>query len=196
MIDRLRMFLNRPLRDAERRRLFVAAVAVILAGAAALGDCSTDRPRGRSARRAARRPRRLRRSPPPSRRKTRCRSRRPARRARPARSSRAPAPTSRPRSGRRGASWRVISRTRTAGGSARRIASASVQLRRRLAAQPPRVPARERHRHPRVVLVQSNGVGRVRAELVALIRDGARRYTVPAQLTRGRAGWKVTAVGS
>jgi hypothetical protein len=46
-----------------------------------------------------------------------------------------------------------------------------------------------------VVLVQSNGVGRVRAELVALVGDGARRYTVPLELTRGPAGWKVTAVG-
>lgn len=79
---------------------------------------------------------------------------------------------------------------------ARRIASASVALRRSLAAHPPRVPARERHRRPRVVLMQSHGVGRVRAELVALVRDGARRYTVPLKLTRGRSSWKVTAVGS
>ena len=38
--------------------------------------------------------------------------------------------------------------------------------------------------------------GAARAELVALIRDGTRRYTVPLELTRGRAGWTVTAVGS
>ena len=35
VIDRLRAFLNRPLPDTERRRLFVAAIAVILAGAGA-----------------------------------------------------------------------------------------------------------------------------------------------------------------
>jgi hypothetical protein len=80
--------------------------------------------------------------------------------------------------------------------SARRISSASHGLRRRLAARPPRVPARERRREPRVVLVQSNGVGRVRGELLALVRNGARRYTVPLELARGRAGWTVIAVGS
>ena len=60
----------------------------------------------------------------------------------------------------------------------------------------PRVPARERRRRPRVVLVQSNGVSHLRADLVALVDDGARRYTVPLELARARAGWRVTAVGS
>ena len=42
----------------------------------------------------------------------------------------------------------------------RRIRAASARLRAQLAAEPPRVPPRERRRHPRVVLVQINGVGR------------------------------------
>ena len=45
MIDRLRAFLNRPLPDAERRRLFVAAMAVILAGAGALALLAGPAPR-------------------------------------------------------------------------------------------------------------------------------------------------------
>jgi hypothetical protein len=79
---------------------------------------------------------------------------------------------------------------------ARRIPAATAELRRQLAANRPRVPARERRRRPRVVLVQSNGVSHVRADLVALVDDGARRYTVPLELAREKAGWRVTAVGS
>ena len=68
VIDRLRALLNRPLRDGDRARLFVAAVAVILAGAGALalldGPAAAGRSRahspsrsrrGRAARRASRR---------------------------------------------------------------------------------------------------------------------------------------------
>jgi hypothetical protein len=195
VIDRLRVFLNRPLRDTERRRLFVAAIAVILAGAGALAllDRPASRPQ-RSARSSSP-------APPPA---------QPA--AVPvgdAVSLEAPSEEGTPRKGLEGSRADVAATKRTATRflagylaytygrrPARGIASASVQLRRHLAAQPPRVPVGERHRHPRVVLVQSNGVGRVRAELVALVGDGARRYTVPLELARAHSGWKVTAVGS
>ena len=195
MIDRLRAFLNRPLRDTERRRLFVAAIAVILAGAGALArlDGPTPRPQ-RPARSSPH-------APPPAQPATLP--------AADAVSLEAPSEEGTPRKGLEGSRADVAATKRTARRflagylaytygrrSARGIASASAQLRRRLAAKPPRVPARERHRDPRIVLVQSNGVGRVRVELVALLGDGARRYTVPLELTRGRSGWKVTAVGS
>ena len=196
MIDRLRAFLNRPLRDTERRRLFVAAVAVILAGAGALALLDRARSAPAAPEHAAPRRPRLPAQPAASLRKTPL-------------SLEAPSEEGTPRKELEGSRADVASTKRAARRflagylaytygrrRARRIASASVALRRRLAAQPPRVPARERHRRPRVVLVQSNGVGRVRAELVALVRDGARRYTVPLELTRGRAGWTVTAVGS
>ena len=49
---------------------------------------------------------------------------------------------------------------------------------------------------PRLVLVQASGVGRREAALVALVSDGARRYTVPVELERAAAGWRVTRVGS
>ncbi len=185
MIDRLRAFLNRPLRDADRRRLFVAAVAVILAGAGALALLDGPPPHSASgtpllARSAPRRPPWS--SPPRTPRdryaqrggRTPPRARGLPRRRRRHQASGAAIP-------------RRLPPLHLRPARARRIAAASAQLRRRLAAQPPRVPARERRRHPRVVLVQSNGVGRGRAELVALVRDGARRYTVPLELTRGRA---------
>lgn len=79
--------------------------------------------------------------------------------------------------------------------SASEIALASSDLRERLTTHRPRVPARERNRRAHVVLVQPNGVGRVRAGMIALIDDGARRYTVALELTRRRSGWLVTDVG-
>ena len=196
MIDRLRGLLDRPLRDTDRRRLFVAAVAVIVLGAGALA--LLDRPAPRSAPQA--------RSSSPASAPAQPAGGVPAEDAA---SIDTPSEEGSPRPGLEGSRADVVATKRTARRflagylaytygrqNAQRIASANAQLRRRLAAHPPRVPARERRRHPRVVLVQSNAVGRVRAELVAVIRDGARRYTVPLELTRGRDGWKVTAVGS
>ena len=195
MIDRLRVLLNRPLRDTDRRRLFVAAVAVIVLGAGALALLDGPAPHPQLEARSS--------SPaPPSAQPTDVP-------AEDAASVEAPSEERSPRPELESSRADVAATKRAARRflagylaytygrrSARRIASASAQLRRRLAAHPPRVPPGERRRRPRVVLVQSNAVGRVRAELAAVVRDGARRYTVPLELTRGRAGWKVTAVGS
>jgi hypothetical protein len=195
VIDRLRVFLNRPLRDGERGRLFVVALTVILAGAGSFA--LLDRPAARPQSAAPRS------SPAP----------RPASpialRSGNEVSLDAPSEEGSPRKELEGSRADVASAKRAARRflagylaysygrqRARRISSASHALRRRLATRPPRVPARERRRHARVLLVQSNGVGRVRAELLALVRDGARRYTVPLELARGRAGWTVIAVGS
>jgi hypothetical protein len=194
VIDHLRVFLNRPLRDGERRRLFVVALTVILAGAGSLA--LLDRPAPRPQRAAHRS------SPaPPAAPPAALSSRNEV-------SLEAPSEEGSPRKELAGSRADVASAKRAAERflagylpysygrrTARRIPSASDELRHRLAARRPRVPARERHRQPHVVLVQSNGVGRVRAELVALVGDRARRYTVALELTRGPAGWKVTAVG-
>ena len=59
-------------------------------------------------------------------------------------------------------------------------------------AQRPRVPAAERRRRPRLELLQSNGVSRERADLVALVDDGARRYSSACELTNTPTGWLVT----
>ena len=77
-----------------------------------------------------------------------------------------------------------------------RIAAATAALVRQLDNERPRVPARERGRRARVVLVQADAAGPVRAEATALVSDGARRYTVPLKLARQRSGWKVTDVES
>ena len=60
----------------------------------------------------------------------------------------------------------------------------------------PRVPPSERHRHARVVALQANGAGPVRAAMIALVDDGAHRYTVSLELERRRTGWQVTNVGA
>jgi hypothetical protein len=46
-----------------------------------------------------------------------------------------------------------------------------------------------------LVLLQSESVGHRHAELVALVSDGRRRYTVGLELARTTAGWQVTGVG-
>jgi len=81
-------------------------------------------------------------------------------------------------------------------GRARQIRPATPSLRRQLSATRPRVPARERRRAPRLVLLQSDTVGHRHAELVALVGDGHRRYTVGRSLERAGAGWQVARVGS
>jgi hypothetical protein len=75
--------------------------------------------------------------------------------------------------------------------SARSIPNAGHALRRRLAAHAPRVPARERRRRSRIVLIHGDGVGSRRAGMVALVDDGARQYTVALELVRARRGWQV-----
>ena len=47
-----------------------------------------------------------------------------------------------------------------------------------------------------MVLVQSDSVTRVRARLLAFVSDGKRRYTLPLELVRTAAGWRVASVGS
>ena len=195
MIDRLRLFWNRPLHDADRPRLFAIAVALI-AGAGTLLT-QLERPG----------------SPP-----------RPTQpRDTPAAASPAPAPPPRPeptaapaepsQEGTRTpvavspvdvAASKRAARRFLAGylpytyghGRTQRIESATAALRGRLAAQRPRVPAREGRRTPRLVLLQSDAVGTRRAELVALVDDGERRYTVPLKLTHSAAGWRVDRAGS
>jgi hypothetical protein len=58
------------------------------------------------------------------------------------------------------------------------------------------VPARERRLRPRLVLLQSDAVIRRRAQLLALVGDGARRYTLRLALARTPGGWAVTDVGA
>jgi hypothetical protein len=188
VLDRLRAFLNRPLEDAERARLFLVAVVAIALGAVALAlmdDPGTGQPGPASGRPAA-----------------------SSATAEPVASLELPSEEGEPPAAAESTradveAARTVARRFLAGylpfsygqAGTHAIEDASDELRRRLAAEPPRVPVSERRRRPRVLLVQANGVGEVRAAVVALIADGARRYTVPVELERRSSGWIVTSAG-
>ena len=198
MVDRLRVFLNRPLRDADRPRLFALAVAVIIAIAVLLALVDDIGPEPTPARNASAG------GDPAS--------------SRPQGEASAPSPTSTPTAAReegRLAHEPLASRAEIA--QAKRVArrflrgylrfsygqapasaivGATEQLRRRLANARPRVPMKDRRRRPRVLLVQSDSVTRVRAQLLAFVRDRERRYTVPLELARTRGGWRVVSLES
>jgi hypothetical protein len=186
VLDRLRVFMHRPLGDDERARLFLVAVAAILLGAAALA--LIDEPRPAEPAPELRRPVAARPTPEP------------------APSLAVPSEEGEPQDT---ASRADVEAAKAAArrflegylpfsygqASARSLEGAGDELRSRLEAEPPRVPAGERARRPRVLIVQAEGVGAVRAGIVALVADGARRYTVPLELERRRSGWVVTGVG-
>jgi hypothetical protein len=195
MIDALRLLMHRPLRDGDRRRLFVLAVAV-MAAAAGLFALLDRGPRSAS---PAPRPQP---TPAPVRSLAATPEATPARPVpqRPSEEGRSAAVASRPGVQRveRAARRFLAGYLPYSYGQhrARAIAGASPALRRRLRGQRPRVPPRERARRARVMLLHADGVGRSRAAVVALVADGARSYTVAVELERARAGWRVTRVGS
>jgi hypothetical protein len=195
MIDRLHAFMDRPLRDTDRPRLFALAVVLLLAGAAVLA--LLDRP----APQPAPQPR----APDPA----------PAA-SLPSESVPAatPDPQAPSEEGKPPAAM-DISRKQVAAAEragrrfltgylpysygrrdARRIPAASERLRARLAREHPRVPPDVRKRRPQVVLLHAHGVARRNAELMALVSDGAHSYSVLLELERAPAGWRVTDVGS
>jgi len=197
VVDRLRLFLNRPLRDAERPALFAVSIAVLAAAAAilALLDDAAPAPRQPAAAAPATVP--LVPAEPGD------------AAASPAATPEAPSEEGRPPANLQatradvGRVKRVARRFLTrylpytyGRGSARRIRGCMPVLRRRLARERPRVPRAVRRRRPRLELLQSNGVSPQRAQLVALVRDGKRRYTIPLRLARAASGWTVTHVGS
>ncbi len=196
MVDALRAFLNRPLRDSDRPRLFAIAVALVLAAAALLAMLD-DPPSPRADAEPAE----------PSAMPTAAGP--PAASSEPLVSEQAPSEEANPPAALEASSAHVTRAKQAARGflagylpyaygrrDARRIAHASPQLRRRLASERPRVPAAERRRRPRLVLLQADSVGRSQAGMRAQVADGARRYTVPLELERTAAGWVVTELGT
>jgi len=192
VVDRLRLFFNRPLQDGDRPRLFAVAVAVIAAAAGMLALLDDAGPARTVSRETA--PRTADAAPSST-----------AAAIVPASTPQAPSEESDPPAGLRATRTDVARSKRAARrflagylpytygrGPARRIRSATPELRAELARERPRVPAAERRRRARVELVQSNGVSRERADLVALVRDGARRYGVHLQLANTPTGWLVT----
>jgi hypothetical protein len=194
VLDRLRLFFNRPLSDADRPRLFAAAVAVIAGAAAILALLDDAGPSAAPARPAAE-------APTPA----------PAAVALPADPTPEPAPPAEegdvPAAQRASraevAAARRAARRFLAGylpytygrGPVRRIGAVAPALRARLARERPRVPASERRRRPRVELLQSDGVSARRGAVTATVRDGRRRYPVRLELARTPAGWVVVDAG-
>jgi hypothetical protein len=195
VIDRLAAFMQRPLRDAERPRLFALAVVVLLAGAAVLA--LLDRPAADSA-------------PPPA-----SRAPDPTPEARLPEELAPAAATEPPSEEGRLRADTAASRTQIAAAkrAARRflaaylaysygrrgadvIPNASGRLRARLVRARPRVPPGVRKRRPHIVLLHAHGVAPRSGELVALVSDGARSYSVRLELERAPAGWRVVDVGS
>ena len=193
MIDRLRMWLNRPLVDASRRTLFLAAVAVILIAATALALLSSPQSTSTGATTTA----------------TATSAQRP-----PAAAAQSGESLVRPSE--EGHATGLVGKTRQIEAAKRAarsflagylpytygqrkaadVPAATSGLRQQLEAHAPRVPPSERHRHARVVVLQANGAGPVRAAMIALVDDGAHRYTVSLELERRRTGWQVTNVGA
>jgi hypothetical protein len=189
VIDRVRLFLNRPLRDGDRPRLFAVTVAVILGvtGILALLDDAGPAPRRDHSRpsAAAAAPTAgavsIASTPTP---------------AAPSEESNVPTHARRTDIARaRRAARRFLRGYLPYSYGHRRassIAATTPGLRAQLARERPRVPSAERRRHPRVELLQTDGVNRERAALLALVRDGKRRYSVGLQLANTPAGWLVT----
>jgi hypothetical protein len=192
VIDRLRTWLNRPLRDGDRARLFLAAVATILAGAGVL--TLLDAPQGRPPRHSP--PPAARTSPSPGTAVTVA----PAETPNPPRSPAGGTPASRDgvEAAKRTARRFLADYVPYTYGRrpARSIRGATARLRRRLATQRPRVLPAVRRRRPRVLLVQAEGVSRTHAAVTVLVSDGGHRYTVELELRRARSGWTVTNLGA
>jgi hypothetical protein len=200
VVDRLRLLLNRPLRDSDRPRLLAVAVVVIMAAAGMLALSDGAHPGTPAVRTPVAAPTPVLGDdnsvaavpgPSPTPQATPGEEGRPSRQVE---GSRADVTAAKRVARRFLAGYLPYSygRRRPAG-----IAAATGRLRRRLAAQRPRVPARERRRHARLVLVQSDTVTHRHAVLLALIGDGARRYTLRLELDRQpRRGWLVTDAGT
>jgi hypothetical protein len=195
MIDRLHAFMDRPLRDTDRPRLFALAVVFLLAGAAVLA--LLDRPAPQPAP-----PPRVSDPAPAASLPAESAPAAPADPQAPSEEGKPPAAidvsrqqvTAAERAGRRFLTgYLPYSYGRRA---PHRIPATSQRLRARLARERPRVPPKVRERRPQLVLLHAHGVARHNSELVALISDGAHSYSLRLELERAPAGWRVTNLGS
>jgi hypothetical protein len=197
VVDQLRLFLNQPLRDADRPRLFAVAVVVIIAAGGLLALLHDPAPARHHGPGAASAPTAV------------AGGGLPAPTAIPSQTPVAASEKGRPAASSAGSRADVATAKRAARqfvsaylpysyghGRPTRIPAATAALSRRLTRARPRVPARERRLHPRLVLLQSDAVGHRHAQLLALIDDGARRYTLQLELSRSRGSWTVADVGA
>ena len=199
MLDAVRRFANRPLRDGDRLRLFLSTAAVIVSGVAVAtllggGGSRLDTPVHRSQQSAAATATSV---AGPSPQAT------PTPEVAPSEEGPAGGGTTASRAQVRAA--KQAARRFLTGylafsygrGRPRAIRAAAPAFERELAQHPPRVPRHVRALHPRVRLLQSNGVGARAATLTALIADGSGVYTLALELSRSSGGrWIVTGAES
>lgn len=195
MIDRLRALLHRPLGERERRPLFLACAAVLVAAAAAaLALDGGPEPPARA--------------PGPTDAATV--SREPLA-PEPQGAPDPPAPPAEDREARRvAAERRAVSSAEQVARRFLRLylpysygqrprldvdAVATPRVARALARLRPRVPAGVTGLRPRVTELQSEAMGGGRLEAVAFIEDGERRYPLPVRLARTDDGWRVVGLG-
>ena len=195
MVDQLRVYLHRPLRDGDRPRLFAIAVALIAAGVAVLSlldDAGPSQPRDHTPRPApVSTPASV---PGPSTNSLAMPEAAPSEEGLPTAAASAREVAAAKRTARRFLSGYLAYTYDQAPASA--IRNADPALVHTLAADPPRVPSRERARRPRVKLLQTDGVSSKAASLLALVDDGAQSYTLTLSLEQDAAGWTVTGVRS
>lgn len=191
MIDRLRLFLTRPVPAAARPRAFALFAAVVIVGAALMAIALHHHPAPRAGAPAAA-PIRPASAPPPS---------TPAQAAAPAVS---PTPPGRPvgpdRAGGAPPGAEQSARKFLDGylaylygrGSARAIPLASSEVRRALAARPPRVSPAQRERHPRIAALSAQPLTGGAISMTATIDDGGvARYAIRVKLARRARSWRV-----
>jgi hypothetical protein len=198
VVDQLRLYLHRPLRERDRLRLFAIAVAVIVAGVVGLALLDDAGP-SQQPRDDTPRPRPI--ASPVSTPGLTMNSVEtphvaPSEEGLPTAVTRTTAATI--REAKRAARGFLTGYLAYSYGQApaASIDGAASALERELADQPPRVPARERARYPRVKLIQTNGVSRHAASLLAVVDDGARSYTLTLELERRADDWLVIEVRS
>jgi len=78
---------------------------------------------------------------------------------------------------------------------ARRIRAAAISLLRELEASPPRVPASVAQARPQLISVRAEAAtGSSDVDVVAVVEDGERRYSIPLAVRHAGHRWIVTAV--
>jgi hypothetical protein len=197
VIERPQAFMHRPLRDADRPRLFALAVVLLVTGAAAFALIDRPTPHPAPAPAGGQVP-----EPAPA-------AVQLPEAPGPAIDPEAPSEEGKPPGAMRVTREQVAAAKRAGRRfltgylpysygqrDAERIPASSARLRARLQRERPRVPASVRDRRPQVVLLHADGVARRNGELTALVSDGAHSYSVRLELERAAAGWQVTDVGS
>lgn len=185
MIARLRELADRPIADAERRRVFAAVAVLIVLAAVLLSATGQPRDTDRSDKQPARPPRVVEPipAPPPQ-----------APDAKGVEGSAAP-------SGNLPAPVERAARRFLAGylaylygaGEVAEIEAASPALERRLRCEPPRVSPATRRRDPRVVALAARRLDRGRYLVTATVADGGvAEYPIELTLARRDGRWRVT----